>query len=59
MAPLQPIFAALPTLAVSMVYCFYRAYALIQKQRQKRLRERVAWMLWVMAEQVEECEPSV
>jgi hypothetical protein len=41
------ILANLAALAVAGIYYAWRAYAQTRKQRQ--LRERVAYMLWVMA----------
>ena len=53
MTQLQPILTALPTLAVATVYCFWRLYEIAHEDRRKRLRDRVTWMLWVMANDVE------
>jgi hypothetical protein len=53
MGPLQPIVTALPTLAVATVYCFWNVYYAVQKKRERRLRERVTFMLWEMANQIE------
>ncbi len=40
---------AAPTLAVAMIYClWFRAY-LARQQRARKLRERVAYMLWSAA----------
>src|SRR5207248_6869261 len=36
-----------PTLAVSAIYCIWSAYHRVHRQRQRLLRERVAYMLWV------------
>jgi hypothetical protein len=41
-------------LAVSLIYCAYHAYRQTLWRRDRLLRERVAYMLWVMAGQVEE-----
>jgi hypothetical protein len=32
-----------------MVYCVWDVYLAARKQRERRLRERVCYMLWVMA----------
>ena len=53
MSALQPIATALPTLAVAAVYCFWNVYLSLHKQRNRRLRERVTYMLWEMANQIE------
>jgi hypothetical protein len=42
-----------PTLAVTFIYCIWQRYALFQFDRERSLRERVAYMLWVMAERVD------
>ena len=54
MSPIQPILTALPTIAVATVYCFWHVYALALKQRERRLRARVSYMLWVMANGIDE-----
>jgi hypothetical protein len=36
-------------LAVSTIYCLWHSYHQIQLQRDRTLRERVAFMLWVVA----------
>jgi hypothetical protein len=41
--------------AVALLYDFYRLHQ--QSLQRRRLRARVAWMLWVMADRVEG-EPS-
>jgi hypothetical protein len=48
---MTPFVPAISTLAVSTIYCilqFYYRQALLEKHR--RLRERVAYLLWVVAE---------
>jgi hypothetical protein len=40
------------TLAVVGIYCIWRVYVQAQVRRQRTLRERVTYMLWVMANQV-------
>ncbi len=39
-------------LAVACIFYTWRAYAYGLAQRERALRERVAYMLWVMANQV-------
>ena len=50
---MEPILTAMPTLAVSLVYCIWSVYHrhanLLQR---RRLHERVAYMLWIAAETV-------
>jgi hypothetical protein len=50
---MHPLLTALPTLTVSALYCAWNLYRSTQFQRQRRLRERVAYMLWVLATEVE------
>jgi hypothetical protein len=42
----------IPTLAVSVTYCLWHAYRMAYLRRDRRMRERVAYMLWTMADQV-------
>jgi hypothetical protein len=46
---MQPIVFCYPTLAVSVVYCLWQAYMRVRIRREQVLRERVAYLLWVMA----------
>ena len=50
---MSPISLNVAALAVAVIFYTWRSYAVIQRKRQRRLRERVAYMLWVMAEQVD------
>ncbi len=47
---MQPVLSTVPTLAVSVIYCCYQAYRRHLLRRDRLLRERVAYLLWVMAE---------
>ncbi len=49
---MQPIVTNMAALAVAMLYYFWRAYQTRQR-RECVLRQRVAYMLWVMAERLE------
>lgn len=51
------IYCSIAALAVAGLYYSWRGYAHQLLYRQRVLRERVAYMLWVMANQVE-CGPS-
>jgi hypothetical protein len=42
------------TLAVSVIYCVWNAYRVALLRRERLLRDRVAYMLWVMAHGPEE-----
>jgi hypothetical protein len=46
---MQAVLMSLPTLAVSVVYCLWNGYRIAHFQRLRKLRERVAYMLWVAA----------
>jgi hypothetical protein len=50
---MQVVFSSLPTLAVSAIYCVWYAYQKERLRRDRTLRERVAYMLWVAADRVE------
>lgn len=50
---MQPFLVSVPTLAVSAIFCIWQAYRLRRLRRERLLRERVAYMLWVMANRVE------
>jgi hypothetical protein len=43
---MNPLVTSMATLAVSTIFCLWQAYHQDQQRRQRRLRERVAYMLW-------------
>jgi hypothetical protein len=47
------LYSALALAAVTVIYLFWRSYLSFLLQRREVLRERVAFMLWVMAEDAE------
>lgn len=48
-----PIIQTLPVLAVSAIYCLWQTHHRCEQQRRQReLRERVAYLLWVVAEKI-------
>ena len=47
---MQPIVTNIAALAVASLFYLWRAHHQTRQQRQRVLRERVAYMLWVMAE---------
>jgi hypothetical protein len=50
----QVILPVVPTLVVSTIYCLWQAYERERlRQRERVLRERVTYMLWVMARAVD------
>jgi hypothetical protein len=50
---MQPIVYGLAALAVAVLFYFWRGYHRQFMAKQRVLRERVAFMLWVMAEKSE------
>lgn len=50
---MEPIVGMCGVFAVSMLFVGYDKYRAWQKQRQRQLRERVTYMLWVMANSAE------
>ncbi len=46
---MNPLVTSMATLAVSTIFCLWRAYHDVQQRRQRVLRERVAYMLWMAA----------
>lgn len=50
---MQPIVTNIAALAVATLYYLWRAHYQTRQRRQRVLRERVAYMLWVMADQVQ------
>ena len=50
---MSPISLNVAALAVAVIFYTWRAYAVILRKKRTRLRERVAYMLWAMAEQAD------
>ena len=50
---MQLLFTSLPTLTVSILYCAWNAYRGVRLLRERTLRERVAYMLWIIATEVD------
>ncbi len=55
---MQPIVANVAALAVATLYYLWRDRYHLRRRRDLVLRQRVAYMLWVMAEQVEQVDAS-
>ena len=53
---MEPFVTALPTLAVATIFCLYDIARRTQAQRQQTLRERVTWMLWTLAMNLDRIE---
>ncbi len=49
---MQPIVTNMAALVVAMLFYLWRAYHQTRRQHQRMRRERVAYMLWIMAEQI-------
>jgi hypothetical protein len=49
MCAVQALLISWPTLMVSALYCLWAQYRQAQVRKDRRLRERVAFLLWVMA----------
>ncbi len=46
---MHPIWANVAALAVAVIYYLWRAFEDVRRRRERTLRARVAYMLWVMA----------
>jgi hypothetical protein len=46
---MQPIWSNLAVLTVTAIFYLWRAHQQVSHRRNRRLRERVAYMLWVAA----------
>jgi hypothetical protein len=49
---MQLLFASFPTVTVSIIFCIWNTYRQYWTRRDSVLRQRVAYMLWVMAHTV-------
>ena len=56
---MQPIVTNMAALAVATLFYVWRAHSQTRRQRERVLRQRVAYMLWVMAEQVHGCDSGL
>jgi hypothetical protein len=56
---MQPIWCNVAALAVAVIFLIWRTHQQVRHRQERALRERVAHMLWVMAEQVEGSARSV
>jgi hypothetical protein len=54
---MQPIWGNVAALAVALIFYTYRGFMNIQARKKRILCERVAFMLWTVAERVEANEP--
>ena len=49
---MQPLWGNVAALAVAIIFYVYRAHLQVSLRRQRLLRVRVTYMLWVMAQHV-------
>jgi hypothetical protein len=49
----QVIFSSVPTLAVSAIYCLWHLHLERRLRRDRLLRQRVAYMLWAAANEMD------
>ena len=49
---MNPMMTSMATIAISTIYTLWQSYRQTQMRRQDQLRERVAFMLWQMANRV-------
>jgi hypothetical protein len=56
---MQPLWCNVAALAVVLIFFVWRTHQQVMQRRQRSLRERVAYMLWVMSEEPEESTSSV
>jgi hypothetical protein len=54
---MQPIWCNVAALAVALLFYVWRTHRHLLERRQRVLRQRVAYMLWVMADQADESFP--
>ena len=50
---MQPIGFHVAALAIALLACVYRTYRHVRRRKERVLRRRVAYMLWVMAQRVD------
>ena len=55
---MQPLLTCVPTLAVSLLYCFWQAYTLTQTRRTSLLCRRVSFLLWQVAQTIPDENPE-
>lgn len=55
---MQPIMTNMAALAVATLYYLWRAHSQRQR-RDQALRQRVAYMLWVMADQIQRSDSGL
>jgi hypothetical protein len=56
---MHPLWCNVAALAVALLYLVWRTHQRLLLRRQRQLRERVAYMLWVMIDRVDHRNRSV
>jgi type II secretory pathway component PulK len=56
---MQPVLSNVAVLAVTAIFYVWRAHAQVRLRRNQRLRQRVAYMLWVAATGCGESAPQL
>ncbi len=56
---MNPIVCQLATVAIAALYCTWRMHHRGLLRKERLMRERVTWMLWVMAQRNEGPKPSM
>jgi hypothetical protein len=56
---MHPLWCNVAALAVALLYVVWRTHQRLLLRRQRQLRERVAYMLWVMIDRVDNRNRSV
>ena len=56
---MQPIWCNVAALAVALIFFIWRTHQQVRLRRDRLLRERVAHLLWVMVEEVEDLAEPV
>ena len=54
---MNPMLCNFAAIAVALVYCTWQRHLNSSWRKERLLRKRVAWMLWMMAEQGEKSSP--
>ncbi len=55
---MNPILASVAALAVACIYCIWRFYLRDLLRRRRLLSERVAYMLWIVADRGDRAAPA-
>lgn len=53
---MQPFLGNVAVIAVALVFLVYRAHLQVRLRRERRLRQRVAYLVWVVAGQEMPCD---